>query len=650
MERLPLLGGAYSARSIIASATRCINYYPEINPKDSLVPMTYYQRAGLVPRASGQSSPPTVPLPVRGLYQASDGTCYAVIGQNFYQVTEGVGGALDLRLIAPIGAGTNPVSMIDNGRTLVIVDGSQTGWQYMLQAFSASTTANVYDAQTIDEITSTIGVAIGMTVSGANLPPDTLVETIPGATSITISKPGVATTWGGNASISGNTLTVNSTSHGNLLVGSVLIDKTGALVPNTRLIADLGGGLWTTDGIPQIVASEDMSATTGGAEAITFSAPQGFFAPITDPTNTFAGADKVDYIDSFLLWNMLNSTRFGSSLSGVVGFDPTQFASKTDYPDPLVTLFVNRHEILLFGRLKSEIWYNAGNPLFPFAELPGAYIEHGVVAKYSVASSDISVFWLGQDLQGQGIVFRQRGYQTTRISNHALERSIRRIAREAPSGITDAIGMTYQIEGHVFYHLTFPGGDETWVFDDSIADPMLAWHQEAWQGPDGQLRRHRANCAANFFGRNVVGDFENGTLYELDFETYSDTVDGVETPLVCIRTFPHIGQAKGPDGLLAPVNGRRIRFLRFSADIECGTAPVDVDGLPAQVTLRWSDDRGRTYGQDVLQSAGSLGEYLTQPTWPGLGIARDRIFELSHSIAGPAALNSAWIDGEILEG
>lgn len=641
MERLPLLGGSYAARSIIASATRCINYYPEVNPKDSLCPMTYYQRAGLVPLASGP------PLPVRGLYQASDGTGYAVIGPGFYSVSPD----FQLVLIGQISAGTSPVSMIDNGQTLVLVDGGPVGWKYLLKPFSMTTTGNVYNNNIIDSLASVDELAIGMQATGASLPASTFITIVDSTSKITLDQNGTATVCDFVASVAGNTLTVTSVGSGSLVIGSTLIDQTGVLVPNTKISAfgtGVGGpGTYTIDGIAQTVASEAMTATSAGDETLLFTAPQGFFIQIEDPTSTFGGADKVDYIDSFLLWNMPGTNRFGVSLSGKIAFDPTQFAAKTDYPDPLVTLFVNRHEILLFGRLKSEIWYNAGNPTFPMAELPGAYIEHGVAAKYSVAYSDINVFWLGYDLQGQGVVFRQRGYQTTRISNHALERAIRKIARRV--GIVDAIAFTYQIEGHIFYHLTFPAGDETWVFDDSIQDPMMAWHQEAWSDGDGKLRRHRANCCANLYGRNIVGDHSNGTLYELDFETYTDKVGGVESPMTCIKTFPHIGQAKGPDGQISPVNGRRVQFKAFAADIECGTAPVDVDGNPAKISLRWSDDRGRTYGNDVLQSSGALGEYLTQPLWPGLGVARDRIFEISHSISGPAALNSAWVDAEILQ-
>ena len=68
------------------------------------------------------------------------------------------------------------------------------------------------------------------------------------------------------------------------------------------------------------------------------------------------------------------------------------------------------------------------------------------------------------------------------------------------------------------------------------------------------------------------------------------------------------------------------------------------------MSLRWSDDRGRTFGQAVNQVFGHSGEYLTQPQWRNLGIARDgyRVFELGYSASGPAALNGAWVDAQVL--
>jgi hypothetical protein len=363
------------------------------------------------------------------------------------------------------------------------------------------------------------------------------------------------------------------------------------------------------------------------------------FSQIVDPTGTFTGATGWDVIDGFLIWNVPGSATWGSTLDNVVTFNTLYTAAKNNYPDPLQRLICNRHQILLLGALKSEIWYNAGNPNFPFAELPGSYIEHGCIAPYSAATADINTYWLGQDLQGNGIVFRQRGYETQRISNHALELAIRQMARQ--STIADAIGYLYQQDGHVFYVLTFPSGDQTWVFDEAIGDPHYAWHQRAWTDANGTLHRDRTNCCAYINGEIAVGDWQNGTIYTLDLDTYTD----FGGPVSYIRTFPHI--TAGLDSTRQQMienDGKRLQINSFIADLECGIAPLDSNGNPAQVVLRWSLDRGRTYGNEVLQTAGAPGEYLTSPKWQPLGMGRDIVIELSHSIAGPAALNSAWCD------
>ena len=497
--RQQLIGGAYVARSVIAACNRCLNYYPEENPKDSPVPFTYYQRPGLTPLVQGVNSA------VRGIWASSQGQGYCVIGQNVYYISPN----WVLTLLGQLQVNTGlPCNFTDNGVTGWLVDGSPYGYQITL----------------------------------AN-----------------------------NA-----------------------------------------------------------------------------FAQVNDPTGIFTGANKVDYIDTFMLWNIPNSPSFGSTLSNELQFDPTYTAAKTNYPDPLVTIVVNRHEIILFGQLKSEIWYDAGNALFPFAELPGAYIEHGCDATYSVASYDIKTYWLGRDKAGNGIVFSQKGYDTKRISNHALEYAMEQIVQNGGT-LSDAIGYCHQLGGHVFYVLTFPSADQTWVFDEAISDPMYAWHQRGWTDQNGVVHRERANCFAYLYGQRVVGDWQNGTLYKLDPGQYVDLgPDGVAAPIQCIKTLGgHVTHAMNLQGQVVPSEGMTIQFSALEIDMEVGDGPQNINGQPAQIGLRWSVDKGKTFGNTVLRSNGAGGKYLTAPKWGPIGVGRDVVFELSHSIAGPAALNGCWIDATV---
>ena len=490
MARLELIGGSYTARSIIANAQRCINYFPEANPKDAPTQLTHYQRPGLKPLVQAP-----LKTTVRCLYRASNGNGYCVVGQNVYAI--GPNWQLTLLGQLQIALGNN-VTMIDNGTTILVLDNSNLGYTIQM---------------------------------------------------------------GNNA-----------------------------------------------------------------------------FAVVVDPTGIFQGGTTGAFLDTFTLWNLPGTNEFGSTLSAEIVFDALYTAGKINYPDPLVGIAVCRREIFLLGALKSEIWFDAGNIGFPFAELPGASFEHGCAAPYSIAQSDISVFWLGQDLQGQGIVYRGAGYECRRISTHAIEYAISKYGT-----ITDAIGYTYQQGGHLFYVLIFPTGNATWVFDDSTG----LWHQRCWTDANGQLNRDRSNCAAFINGTNVVGDWQNGTLYAMDLNTYTDTVNGITGAISFIRGFPHIMAGKAPNGQPILAEGNNFKFTLFTADLECGNGPVDINNNPAFVTLRWSIDRGKTFTGAVNQSAGKPGEYVAYPRWRNLGMARDMVFEVSHSIAGPAALNGAWIDAEV---
>lgn len=503
MDRLPLLGGSYYARSPLAAATRSVNLFPEKNPKDSPTPVTLYQRPGLVPLAAAP-----VAGPGRNVWRASNGDGFAVIGSTVYYVA----GDWTLTPVGDVSPGrANPCSLVDNGIEVMVVDGSINGWYFTLA---------------------------------------------------------------------------------------------------------------TKDGWTQIA----------------------------DPS--FTGATRLDYIDTFILWNVLGTNQFRSTLSNqIVPMDPLYIAAKTMWPDPLQALIVNNHQINLIGQVKSENWYDSGDAQFPFAALPGSYTEHGTIAPYSVCAQDISTYWLGQDLQGIGLVFRKRGYDCQRISNHALDVAIRKMY--SAGTIADCIGWTYQQDGHVFLVLEFPSGNQTWVYDEAVGEPEEAWHQRTWTNADGTLNRERVNGYASLYGKQVGIDWENGTLYSLDLDTYTDTVQEIAGPISWIRTFPHL--MSGIDkktGQAVLANGKMVRHERFQIDMQVGLVPDTFDDLgdPIQpkIKLRWSDDRGVTWGQDVLQTTGTYGEFITRPQWRGVGQAMDRVYEVEFSGPGPQAINGAWVEGEVL--
>lgn len=340
------------------------------------------------------------------------------------------------------------------------------------------------------------------------------------------------------------------------------------------------------------------------------------FARVTDPN--FYGATHVDTADTYFVLNRPGTNDYYISLTNQVAFDPLDIAAKTSQGDHIVALKVMHDEIWLLGSQTSEVHYDTGASDFTFGKMPGVFIEHGCAAPYSVAKYDASLYWLAQNAQGDRIVMRGNSYQAQRISTHAIEAELGKYAT-----VSDAIGFAYQIGGHSFYQLTFPSADVTWVFDEATK----LWHQRTWTDGDGVPHRHRANCESFAYGRAVCGDWQTGALYALDLDTYTD----FGAPIVYLRTFPHEVN-----------NSDRVTYRRFVADMEVGNAS-SASPTP-MASLRWSDDRGATFGTPIMMSLGAAGQYATSMQWRGLGMARDRVFELSWSAPVKTCLNGAWVD------
>lgn len=348
----------------------------------------------------------------------------------------------------------------------------------------------------------------------------------------------------------------------------------------------------------------------------------------TISATNFSGGRSVTYLDTFFVFNVPGTNQFYISLSNVTSamliagtaFDALDIAAKTGSADPIVALASIHGELWLIGDLTTEIWANTGAADFTFGRIPGAFIDHGCAAPYSMSQQDVSLFWLAQDRQGKAIVVKNDGYGLDRISTHAIEQDI-----QSYTIINDAIGYCHQIDGHAFYVLTFPAQSKTWAYELATGQ----WHERASIDGNGNLIRHRGNCFAFAYGQGFVGDYQNGSLYVYDQDYYFDA----NQPIPRIRTFPHLLD-----------DGDRVTYASFTADIEVGQTGGVLTNNPWLISLRWSDDRGSSYGSPVIQSMGAGGQFLTSPQWNRLGLARDRVFELSWDAPVKTSLNGAWVE------
>lgn len=314
------------------------------------------------------------------------------------------------------------------------------------------------------------------------------------------------------------------------------------------------------------------------------------------------GADSIDYMDGYTIWNRRGTKQFFlSGLYDTTALDALDFASAESTPATLLRVLVDHRELWLFKSQGIEIWANTGASPFPFARIPGAVIEKGCAAGLTCAKADSSVFWLGDDL----IVYKATGYQPTRISTHGMEDEIR-----AFSTIEDAYAFTYTQGGHAFYVLTFPTGGRTYCYDAASG----GWHDRQ-SGTDLVPGIWNVANVTAAFGK-LYGGFTAGRLCELDMDTYTEAGETIRR---VVRTAPFYADGK--------------RAIMNVAEVECelGVGTLTGQGSDPQVMLRFSDDGGATWSNERSASMGPRGVRGNRVLYRRLGAFRQRMLEFSIS-------------------
>jgi hypothetical protein len=379
-------------------------------------------------------------------------------------------------------------------------------------------------------------------------------------------------------------------------------------VDSSYAVTELGTVSGTSGPVSMVDNGIQLFIACNGPSYI-YNSQTNVFAQITD--GDFPGAVTVAYLDGYFVFNEPNSQKIWvTGLLDGASIDPLDFASAEGSPDGVVGIIADHREIWVFGTNSVEVWYNSGNADFPLSRIQGAFNEIGCAAPYSIAKMDNGLFWLGKDARGQGIVYRANGYTGQRISTHAVEWQIQQY-----EDMSDAIGYTYQQDGHSFYVLIFPQADTTWVYDVATQ----AWHERA--GFDnGDFTRHRSNCQAFFQGDVLVGDYENANVYSFDLSDFSDN-GSVQKWLRSWRALP-----------TSQNNLKRSAQHSLQLDLETGVGLNLGQGSDPQVMLRWSDDGGHTWSNEHWVSIGKIGEFYRRAIWRRLGMTmkiRDRVYEVS---------------------
>lgn len=328
----------------------------------------------------------------------------------------------------------------------------------------------------------------------------------------------------------------------------------------------------------------------------------------------FNGCQDIGFIDGRFVFAVPNSGQYGWFGLYNLEYDALNFATAEGSPDNIVRLIVVGSEMWALGEHTTEVYYNTGDSDLPFRRVGGAFVAVGCDAPQTVSKMGNSLVFIAKTEAGGRQVCMTQGYQAQRISTHAIEQVL------MLADVKQATAFTYQQSGHGFYVLNLPDINRTFVFDTLTG----LWHERAHTSATGTLSRYRGQHHAYDGVDNLIGDFEDGKIYALKENIFTD--DGL--PVYRERTLPYI-----------PSEKKNVSYLRLELEMSVNDALTEQD-----IIMSWSDDYARTWSAPMSQSLGIKDADIKRIVWRRLGIGRQRTFRLSTTANSRCALINGYIE------
>jgi hypothetical protein len=368
---------------------------------------------------------------------------------------------------------------------------------------------------------------------------------------------------------------------GALLVGSLLyvingdkaytVSKSGT----TYTVTELTG---TVAGSGAVIMARNMRATvqilivhSDGMSKI----EAGAAADFSD--GDLPAANSVTFMDGYFFVTSLAGKVYASAINDVT-FNSLDNATAESSPDGLVRAVGFGRDLLLLGEGTTEFWGNTGNATgFPFSR--GPVIPVGLKTALAIAGFEAGfpdpLMWVGND----NTVRRLNGYVPERVSTPTLERLIELAG-------TDLEASVYNTAGRSWWVLSGPTW--TWAFDMVLGQ----WHERQSYGQD----RWRAHYGAGAFGEWLTFDRDSAKMFAVDGSYRREDSD----PLIWeVRsTQDH----RFPGGL--EVHQAAFNFVT-GVGSDTGISPIETD---PRVSISWSNDGGRTFGNELLRDMGRQGQ------------------------------------------
>jgi hypothetical protein len=263
----------------------------------------------------------------------------------------------------------------------------------------------------------------------------------------------------------------------------------------------------------------------------------------------------------------------------------------TSYPEKIIAHGTIKGRLFILGTRCGEVWFASG--VYPFVQRDeNLLLEYGCAAIGSFASGEDRLCWLGYDKQGITSVVATDGGLPVKISTDEIEAEFQKY-----DVVDDARAFIYKNSGNIFYQITFPRVDKSFLYNFNTNTWTMLTSLEN--------HRHLAECHAFFNKYHYFGVYNAGKIYRVDNEYYAD-----DTTVI---------KRKFTTRVLYPMNGRKFILHKIRVHMQQGYGtPSGVDARP-KLLMKVSRDNGMNFGGSIYGDVGVLGARETYTDFHRLG-------------------------------
>ncbi len=327
-------------------------------------------------------------------------------------------------------------------------------------------------------------------------------------------------------------------------------------------------------------------------------------------------SDTVAYLDGYFIFNRTGTGQFFITKLYSTEIDPLDWATGEAAPDDTRVVTVAGRQLWVIGTRTTEVWYDSGDPLFPFNRISGAVKDLGIVSSNTVGNIHSSVIFVGSDYR----VYMTTGYTPTPISTAAIELLI------DTHNVSEFMAFTYHNNGHYFYVLHLD--EKTTVVFDMITG---LWHRRVSctneQDPIIGGGRWKIDGAINKYDDTTIYGYSGRAFYNVSTQLFTE--DGIK-----IRR----------EAISEPLNKtpNHVTIAEVQVDMEAGGYD-DNRASNYQVWIQFSGDDGYSWGNRRVSPIGRKGNYRNRARWQRVGQFRDVIAKVVITDPIPIRILGLWV-------